>query len=235
MSYSELKSFHGFPFGPELDVIHEVMDMVTIPVIGRVRTGHKLEAMGLQAGLVNLIEEVEYVDAGATEDHIQKHPFKIPFIAEASNLKEALQRITEGASIIRTKFDSDEDAGTSKAIDYAKKIFDEIGKVADGDVITWSKFASESKVPIDLIRMIARLKKLPVPFFGAGNIFLPVDAALLMSMGCDGVIVTSRIFMNVNPEARLRAMKDAIENYDDPDVAVTLMEEMEGMGISYWK
>ncbi|PIA12882.1 hypothetical protein COEREDRAFT_50518 [Coemansia reversa NRRL 1564] len=236
MAYAELRQIHGGMYGPELDVILDVMDRVTIPVIGRVRTGHTSEAMALEAALVNLIEENEFILQAQTEEHISKHSFKIPFIGEAANLKEALQRIAEGVSLIRTSYTNDDETyDVSQTFSAVRKIFEEIDTVANANETLWINFATSNKVSIELVKMVARLKKLPVPFFAAGGISMPVDVAMLMSLGCDGVFISSRVFFTVNPEARLRAIRDAIEGFDDPSVAVTLMDEVEGFGKQYYE
>ncbi|KAJ2082857.1 hypothetical protein H4R24_001249 [Coemansia sp. RSA 988] len=216
--------------GPSIIAIHNIMDYVTLPVVGRIRVGHVIEAKAMEGAYVNFLEENERLVA-ITKDPIPKHKLKLPFIANAVDLKEALHRIKEGASIVRTKYPTNEDSvEIGDTYTTVRKIFTEIKELCDGDETFRNKYATTNTVPIDLVRMVVRLKKLPVPFFAAGCIILPIDAAQMRLLGCDGVIVGSRIFACPNPERRLHDIAAAVVHYNNPEILATVIHNTGGLG-----
>ncbi|PIA16103.1 putative pyridoxine biosynthesis [Coemansia reversa NRRL 1564] len=230
-TFTECKALGGVSM-VDLETVEDIMDSVVIPVIGRVRIGHVLEAMAMEAAQVNFIEENELM-LSIGDTHISKHPFKVPFIGEASNLCDALLRIKEGASMIRTKYTGDEDrADIVKTFNTVRKVFQEIEQVCESDESNLSQFAAQGMVHIDLVRMVARLGKLPVPFFAAGGIFMPIDIAMLMSLGCDGVVVSSRAFDVISPEKRMADIASALVDYKDSAKMATIIERTGGYGKS---
>ncbi|KAJ2308088.1 hypothetical protein IWW55_000635 [Coemansia sp. RSA 2706] len=242
----------------ELSAINSVMDRVLIPVIGRVRAGHIMEAKAMEAAKVCCIDEHELINPitttyipetnqyiafkdgpdGAygyahktTKMRIYKQPFKVPFICGAADLGEALKRIQEGASLVRTAYSVDDDThDISKTFEMVRKINDSIAEIVNGDDVRLYTLASTYDVSIELLRMVKAAKRLPVPFFAAGCIFMPIDVAMLMSMGCDGVIVSTRVFKAMCPETRLNDIMTAIKHYDDPVQLAGIIERAGGYG-----
>ncbi|KAJ2614659.1 hypothetical protein H4S08_001602 [Coemansia sp. RSA 1365] len=230
-TFNECKALGGISM-VDLETMENIMESVVIPVIGRVRIGHVLEAMAMEAAHVNFIEENELM-LSIGDTRISKHPFKVPFIGEASNLCEALQRIKEGASMIRTKYTGDEDrADIVKTFATVRKVFQEIELVCESDESKLLQYAAEGMVPIALVRMVAQMGKLPVPFFAAGGIFMPIDIAMLMSLGCDGVVVSSRAFDVISPEKRMADIASALVDYKDSAKMANIIQRTGGYGKS---
>ncbi|BBD74006.1 pyridoxal 5'-phosphate synthase lyase subunit PdxS [Sulfodiicoccus acidiphilus] len=215
-------------------VIEEVMNSVTIPIMAKVRIGHYMEAKVLEALGVDMIDESEVLTPADEEHHIDKWQFTVPFVNGARSLGEALRRIYEGASMIRTKGE----AGTgnvSEAVKHMKIISREIGELkalTDEEV---AKKAREFQVPYELAKLTATLGRLPVVNFAAGGIATPADAALMMWLGADGVFVGSGIFKSEDPEERAKAIVLATSNWEDPEVVLEaqkmISEKKSMMGI----
>ncbi len=209
---------------PEL--ILKIMDAVTIPVMAKVRIGHFVEAQILEAIGVDFIDESEVLTPADEEHHIDKHQFKVPFVAGARNLGEALRRIAEGAAMIRTKGE----AGTGdvvEAVRHARAVMDEIRRLktmADEELYAYAKNIG---APLELVREVKRLGRLPVVNFAAGGIATPADAALMMQLGMDGIFVGSGIFKSENPAKRAAAIVKAVTHYNDPAI---LAEVSKGLG-----
>ncbi len=209
---------------PEL--ILKIMDAVSIPVMAKVRIGHFVEAQILEAIGVDYIDESEVLTPADEEHHIDKHPFKVPFVCGARNLGEALRRIAEGAAMIRTKGE----AGTGdvvEAVRHARAVMGEIRRLqtmADEELYAYAK---EIQAPLDLVREVKRLGRLPVVNFAAGGIATPADAALMMQLGMDGIFVGSGIFKSENPAKRAAAIVKAVTHYNDPAI---LAEVSKGLG-----
>ncbi|KAJ1728699.1 hypothetical protein LPJ61_003897 [Coemansia biformis] len=214
----------------DLQTIKNVMDRVMIPVIARVRVGHEVEAQVMEESHVDFIDENELLmETGIP--HITKHPFRIPFMGEAANLWDALKRIKEGATIIRTKFAGNEDKADIKGtIAIVKAVMDQIKELRNQSEVELSSCALSSGVSVELVTMVARSGHLPVPFFAAGGIFMPMDVALLMRLGCNGVIISSRAFNTIGPESRMSDIAHALENYNDPAKLKGLAERTGGYG-----
>jgi len=213
--------------------VKEIMKAVTIPVMAKVRIGHLAEARILESLGVDYIDESEVLTP-ASENHIEKHGFKVPFVCGARNLGEALRRINEGAAMIRTKGEP----GTGniiEAVRHINLINEEISKLKKMSNRELQKEAEKMKVPYNLVEATQKLQRLPVVNFAAGGVATPADAALMMLLGCDGIFVGSGIFKSKNPEKMARAIVEATTHYDKPEiiakVSAGLGDVMEGLEI----
>ena len=209
---------------PEL--ILQIIEAVSIPVMAKARIGHFVEAQILQALGVDCIDESEVLTMADEENHIDKTKFEIPFVCGARNLGEALRRIAEGAAMIRTKGE----AGTGdvvEAVRHARSIFGEIRKLQSLSKDELYSAAKNLAAPLELVQEIAATGKLPVVNFAAGGLATPADAALLMQLGVDGVFVGSGIFKSGDPAKRAAAIVKATTYFNDPDV---LAEVSRGLG-----
>jgi pyridoxal 5'-phosphate synthase pdxS subunit len=199
------------------DMIEGIIEAVTIPVMAKARIGHFVEAQILQSLGVDYVDESEVLTPADYANHIDKWKFTVPFVCGATNLGEALRRITEGAAMIRSKGE----AGTgdvSNATTHMRAIGGEIrrlGSLSDDELFVAAK---ELQAPYDLVVEVARAGKLPVTMFTAGGIATPADAAMMMQLGAEGVFVGSGIFKSGDPAARAAAIVKATTFYDDPDV-----------------
>lgn len=207
----------------DLKVIESVMNAITIPVSAKCRIGHSEEARLLEEIGVDLIDESEVLTPVDEKAHIDKWGFKTPFVNGARNLSEALRRIYEGASMIRTKGEPGT-GNVAEAVKHMKLVNRDIamlrGHYLGGDYEAIWVYSKENGVPYELALLTARLGRLPVVNFAAGGIATPADAALMMWLGADGVFVGSGIFKSSDPEARARAIVLATSFYDDPEVVV---------------
>jgi len=206
--------------------IREIMDTVTIPVMAKVRIGHFVEAQMLEAMGVDMIDESEVLTPADEENHVDKLKFKIPFVCGARNLGEALRRISEGAAMIRTKGE----AGTGnivEAVRHMRLITGEIKKIGSMDEDELYREAKNLQAPIELVREVRKLGRLPVVNFAAGGIATPADAALMIQMGADGNFVGSGIFKSSNPVEVAKAIVEATLHYNDPE---KLVEISKGLG-----
>lgn len=208
------------------DLIDGIIEAVSIPVMAKARIGHFVEAQVLEALGVDYIDESEVLSPADYVNHIDKSGFKVPFVCGATNLGEALRRITEGASMIRSKGE----AGTgdvSEAMKHLRTIRGEIralGAKSDDELFVAAK---ELAAPYELVKQVAREGKLPVVLFVAGGVATPADAAMMMQLGADGVFVGSGIFKSGNPEARAKAIVEATTHFDD---AARIAEVSRGLG-----
>ncbi|MBU5294200.1 pyridoxal 5'-phosphate synthase lyase subunit PdxS [Anaerosalibacter bizertensis] len=216
-------------------LIEEILEAVSIPVMAKVRIGHFVESQILEAIGVDYIDESEVLTPADDNYHIDKKEFETPFVCGARNLGEALRRIGEGASMIRTKGE----AGTGnvvEAVRHMRTVMSQIRKLENMPKEELMTAAKEMGAPYDLVLYVAENGKLPVVNFAAGGIATPADAALMMQLGCDGVFVGSGIFKSSNPEKRAKAIVEAVRNYDDPkklvEVSKNLGEAMVGLEIS---
>jgi pyridoxal 5'-phosphate synthase pdxS subunit len=216
-------------------LILQIMDAVTIPVMAKCRIGHFVEAQVLEALGVDFLDESEVLTPADEEHHIDKHPFKIPFVCGCRNLGEALRRIGEGAAMIRTKGE----AGTGnvvEAVRHARSVMGEIRRLTTMAPEEMMTYAKEIGAPYELVRETAELGRLPVVNFAAGGIATPADAAMMMQLGMDGVFVGSGIFKSSDPPRRARAIVEAVTHYNDPEiiagVSKGLGEAMPGLEIA---
>ena len=199
------------------DMIREIQDAVTIPVMAKCRIGHFAEAQILQALEIDYIDESEVLTPADLEHHVDKWEFTVPFVCGATNLGEALRRIAEGAAMIRTKGE----AGTGdivNAVTHMRAVFGGIRRLGSLRPEELYAEAKELRAPLELVRWVAENGKLPVVTFTAGGIATPADAALCMQLGADGVFVGSGIFKSGDPGKRARAIVEATTHYMDADV-----------------
>jgi len=204
-------------------VIEEVMNSITIPVSAKCRIGHTWEARVLEELGVDLIDESEVLTPVDEKAHINKWMFKTPFVNGARSLPEALRRIYEGASMIRTKGEPGT-GNVAEAVRHMKIVNRDIyvlnGYYRNGDYEAIWVYSKENKVPYELALLTAKLGRLPVVNFAAGGIATPADAALMMWLGADGVFVGSGIFKSSDPETRARAIVLATTYWDDPETVL---------------
>jgi len=214
------------------EMITQIQQSVSIPVMAKCRIGHFAEAQVLQALKVDFIDESEVLSPADEQFHVDKHQFSIPFVCGATNLGEALRRINEGAALIRSKGE----AGTGniiEAVRHLRSIRSQIAFLANGTSNDFELFANQERVPVDLVEMIAKNGELPVPLFCAGGIATPSDASLVMQMGAQAVFVGSGIFKSGDPARRAAAVVEATTHFDDPEiilkVSTNLGEPMVGI------
>ena len=223
---SDIRKEGGVSRMSDPKMIKEIQEAVSIPVMAKVRIGHIVEAQILQALKVDYIDESEVLTPADDMFHINKREFSVPFVCGARNLGEALRRIGEGASMIRTKGE----AGTGnvvEAVRHMRTVMSEIRRLSNMPEEELMTFAKENGAPYDLVVWTARNGKLPVVNFAAGGIATPADAALMMQLGSEGVFVGSGIFKSSDPETMARAIVKATSYYNDPDI---LAEVSEGLG-----
>jgi pyridoxal 5'-phosphate synthase pdxS subunit len=197
-------------------MIEGIQAAVTIPVMAKARIGHFVEAQVLEALEVDYVDESEVLTPADEANHIDKWAFKVPFVCGATNLGEALRRISEGAAMIRSKGE----AGTGdivEAVRHMRKIRSEVKRLTTLDDAELGTAAKELQAPIDLVRQVARAGALPVVLFCAGGIATPADAALMMQLGAEGVFVGSGIFKSDDPAPRAAAIVEATTHFQDPE------------------
>ncbi len=216
-------------------LIEEIQASVTIPVMAKARIGHFAEAQVLEALEVDFIDESEVLTPADEAFHIDKWPFKVPFVCGATNLGEALRRIGEGAVMIRSKGE----AGTGdviEAVRHLRSILREMKSVATAPIEEIANYAKVLGAPVELVQEVRELGKLPVPLFCAGGIATPADASLVMQLGAEAVFVGSGIFKSGDPATRARAIVEATAHFDDPaliaKVSKNLGEPMVGISAS---
>lgn len=206
-------------------LIKEIIQAVTIPVMAKVRIGHFVEAQILQALGVDFIDESEVLTPADDQYHIEKASFKVPFVCGARNLGEALRRIGEGASMIRTKGE----AGTGniiEAVRHARTVLGKIRAIQAQPADELMTVARDLGAPYHLVQLVHAHGKLPVVNFAAGGVATPADAALMMHLGLDGVFVGSGIFKSDAPERRAHAIVQAVTHYQNPDILAQISEDL---------
>ncbi len=215
--------------------IREIMATVTIPVMAKVRIGHFVEAQVLEAMGVDFIDESEVLTPADEAYHVDKHRFKVPFVCGARDLGEALRRIGEGAALIRTKGE----AGSGNIVEAVRHLRQIVTDIKRLTILGEEELMAEAKrlgAPYELVRMVARDGRLPVPNFAAGGIATPSDAALCMQLGAESVFVGSGIFKSDDPAVRARAIVKATTHYNDPKAILEASEElgeaMRGLDVS---
>jgi pyridoxal 5'-phosphate synthase pdxS subunit len=197
------------------DMIEGIIGAVSIPVMAKARIGHFVEAQVLQSLGVDYVDESEVLTPADEAHHIDKWAFTVPFVCGATNLGEALRRISEGAAMIRSKGE----AGTGdvvEAVFHLRSILGDIRKLTVADDAELYGWAKELRAPVDLVREVAQAGELPVPLFCAGGLATPADAALVMQRGAEAVFVGSGIFKSDDPERRARAIVEATAHFRDP-------------------
>jgi pyridoxal 5'-phosphate synthase pdxS subunit len=206
-------------------IIREIMNTVSIPVMAKARIGHFAEAQVLQALEVDFIDESEVLTPADEEHHIWKHGYKVPFVCGARNLGEALRRIAEGASMIRTKGE----AGSGNIVEAVRHMRAIVGQMRKLKTMGEEELVHEAKelgAPFELVHWVAKHGKLPVPNFSAGGIATPADAALVVQLGAEAVFVGSGIFKSDDPAKRARAIVRATTHANDPKAVLEASEEL---------
>jgi pyridoxal 5'-phosphate synthase pdxS subunit len=205
--------------------IREIMKSVSIPVMAKVRIGHFAEAQILQALGVDYIDESEVLTPADEHHHINKFDFAVPFVCGARNLGEALRRIGEGAAMIRTKGE----AGSGNVVEAVRHMRAVQGAMRRLTILGDEELMAEAKelgAPFELVKMVAKTGKLPVPNFAAGGIATPADASLMMQLGAESVFVGSGIFKSGDPARRAKAIVEATTHYQDPEVLARVSENL---------
>ena len=214
---SDIRKAGGVARMADPEIVTEIIDAVSIPVMGKTRIGHFVEAQVLQSLGVDMIDESEVLTPADEEYHIDKKAFTVPFVCGARNLGEACRRIDEGAAMIRTKGE----AGTGnvvEAVRHMRAIMGEIRELRNMDDQELAARARVIEAPFAIVKDCAERGRLPVVNFSAGGIATPSDAALMMQLGCDGVFVGSGIFKSEYPEIMAKAIVEAVNNFENADV-----------------
>ena len=214
---ADIRASGGVARMTDPQIIMDIMDSVSIPVMAKARIGHFGEAQILEAIGIDYIDESEVLTPADEKYHINKWKFKAPFVCGATNLGEALRRIGEGAAMIRTKGE----AGTGdvvEAVRHMRNIKDEIARIASVPPEELMTIAKEMGAPYDLVEYVHKEGKLPVVNFSAGGISTPADAAMIMQLGAEGTFVGSGIFKSENPAKMAAAVVEATTNFNDPEL-----------------
>ena len=232
---ADIRADGGIARMSSAQVIKEIQETVSIPVMAKCRIGHFAEAQILQSLEVDFVDESEVLTPADEFNHIDKHAFKVPFVCGCRDLGEALRRIGEGAAMIRTKGE----AGSGNIVEAVRHMRQVQKDIRSLTVLSEDELMSRSKelgAPYTLVKQVAKLGKLPVPNFAAGGVATPADASLMMQLGAESVFVGSGIFKSEDPEARAKAIVQSVTNYDDPaklaEVSQGLQTAMEGLDIA---
>jgi pyridoxal 5'-phosphate synthase pdxS subunit len=223
---AQIRSEGGVARASDPAMIKQIQKAVSIPVMAKCRIGHFMEARILEALAVDFVDESEVLTPADHELHIDKGEFKVPFVCGCRDLGEALRRIAEGASLLRTKGE----AGTgdvAEAVKHLRKLRTQIRQLASMDRDELVHAAKQLGAPLELVRSVAESGKLPVPNFAAGGIATPADAALCMALGAESVFVGSGIFLSADAPRRAKAIVTAVTRWQDP---ATLAEVSTGLG-----
>ena len=222
---ADIRAVGGVSRMSDPKMIKEIQDAVSIPVMAKVRIGHFVEAQILQVIEIDYIDESEVLTPADDLIHVDKTKFDVPFVCGAKDLGEALRRISEGASMIRTKGEP----GTGdivQAVHHLRLMNQEIRRIQNLREDELYITAKDLQVPIDLVRYVHEHGKLPVVNFAAGGVATPADAALMMQLGAEGVFVGSGIFKSGDPKKRAEAIVKAVTNYNHPDILAQVSEDL---------
>ena len=222
---ADIRAVGGVSRMSDPKMIKEIQDAVSIPVMAKVRIGHFVEAQILQAIEIDYIDESEVLTPADDLIHVDKTKFDVPFVCGAKDLGEALRRISEGASMIRTKGEP----GTGdivQAVHHLRLMNQEIRRIQNLREDELYITAKDLQVPIDLVRYVHEHGKLPVVNFAAGGVATPADAALMLQLGAEGVFVGSGIFKSGDPKKRAEAIVKAVTNYNRPDILAQVSEDL---------
>lgn len=222
---ADIRAAGGVARMSDLKLIKEIQNAVSIPVMAKVRIGHFVEAQILEALEIDYIDESEVLSPADDVYHIDKTKFNVPFVCGAKDLGEALRRINEGASMIRTKGEP----GTGdvvQAVRHMRKMNQQIAQIAAMEENELFNSAKELQVPYDLVVYVHEHKRLPVVNFAAGGVATPADAALMMQLGAEGVFVGSGIFKSGDPAKRAQAIVKAVTNFNDAKMLAELSEDL---------
>jgi pyridoxal 5'-phosphate synthase pdxS subunit len=231
---ADIRAAGGVARMSDPSVIQAIQETVDIPVMAKCRIGHFVEAQILQSLKIDYIDESEVLTPADEANHVDKHQFTVPFVCGATDLGEALRRITEGAAMIRTKGE----AGTGNVVEAVRHMRTIRGEIARLSAMREDELyaaAKELRAPYELVAQVAREGRLPVVNFSAGGVATPADAALMMQLGADGVFVGSGIYKSADPAPRARAIVESVTHFQDPDVlarvSTGLGEAMVGIGM----
>ncbi len=224
---SDIRKDGGVARMASIDIIEKIMECVDIPVMAKIRIGHFAEAQILQALGVDFIDESEVLTPADERFHVDKFAFKVPFVCGCRNLGEALRRIGEGAAMIRTKGEAGS-GNIVEAVRHMRSVQDgirELTRLGDEEMMTKAK---DLGAPVEIVRMVAREGKLPVPNFAAGGVATPADASLMMQLGAESVFVGSGIFKSEDPANRAKAIVQAVTHYDKPEMLLEIHRGLKG-------
>jgi len=224
---SDIRRDGGVARMSDPELVEGIVAAVTIPVMAKARIGHFVEAQILQALGVDYIDESEVLTPADEAHHIDKWAFTVPFVCGATNLGEALRRISEGAAMIRSKGE----AGTGnivEAVRHLRSILGDIRKITQADSAEIYDWAKQLRAPVGLVQEVAETGKLPVPLFCAGGIATPADAALVMQLGAQATFVGSGIFKSDDPARRAKAIVEATAHYESPDILAKVSRGLGG-------
>ncbi|HCE77313.1 MAG TPA: pyridoxal 5'-phosphate synthase lyase subunit PdxS [Dehalococcoidia bacterium] len=225
---SDIRAAGGVARMSDPQMIAEIIEAVTIPVMAKARIGHFVEAQVLEALGTDYIDESEVLTPADENNHINKHDFAVPFVCGARDLGEALRRIGEGAAMIRTKGEAGS-GNIVEAVRHARKVLGQISHIKGMEADELMATARDLKAPYELVKEIHETGSLPVVNFAAGGISTPSDAALMMQIGVDGVFVGSGIFKSENPQIMADAIVKATTHYKDPEMLASVSK---GLGAS---
>ena len=224
---SDIRRDGGVARMSDPEMIEGIKAVVTIPVMAKARIGHFVEAQILEALGVDFVDESEVLTPADEAHHIDKWKFTVPFVCGATNLGEALRRISEGAAMIRSKGE----AGTGnvvEAVRHLRSILGDIRKITQADSAELYEWAKRLQAPVDLVQELAETGSLPVPLFCAGGLATPADAALAMQLGAESVFVGSGIFKSDNPAVRAKAIVEATTHFADPHILAKVSRGLGG-------
>ena len=222
---ADIRAHGGVARMSDPELIIQIMDAVSIPVMAKCRIGHFVEAQILESLGVDFIDESEVLTPADEAYHINKHVFKVPFVCGCRNLGEALRRLGEGAAMLRTKGEP----GTGdvvEAVRHARSVLGEIKRLQNMSEEELMTYAKDIGAPYELVKAVRQLGHLPVVNFAAGGIATPADAALMMQLGVDGIFVGSGIFKSGDPAKRAAAIVKAAANYDNPRVLAEISRNL---------
>ena len=224
---ADIRADGGIARMSDPEMVEGIKSVVTIPVMAKARIGHFVEAQILEALGVDYVDESEVLTPADEKHHIDKWSFTVPFVCGATNLGEALRRISEGACMIRSKGE----AGTGnviQAVRHLRTILGDIKKIGQADSEELYDWAKQLQAPVQLVEEEAETGQLPVPMFCAGGIATPADAALVMQLGAEAVFVGSGIFKSENPEPRAKAIVEATTNFNSPEILAKVSRGLGG-------
>ena len=224
---ADIRADGGIARMSDPEMVEGIKSVVTIPVMAKARIGHFVEAQILEALGVDYVDESEVLTPADEKHHIDKWSFTVPFVCGATNLGEALRRISEGACMIRSKGE----AGTGnviQAVRHLRTILGDIKKIGQADSEELYDWAKQLQAPVQLVEEVAETGYLPVPMFCAGGIATPADAALVMQLGAEAVFVGSGIFKSENPEPRAKAIVEATTNFNSPEILAKVSRGLGG-------
>jgi pyridoxal 5'-phosphate synthase pdxS subunit len=232
---ADIRAHGGVARMSDPELIQQIMDAVTIPVMAKVRIGHFVEAQILEAMGVDYIDESEVLTPADESHHVNKHEFTIPFVCGCRDLGEALRRIGEGAAMIRTKGEAGS-GDVVEAVRHARAVLGDIRGLTNLPDEELMSYAKKIGAPYSLVKETKELGGLPVVNFAAGGIATPADAAMMMQLGMDGVFVGSGIFKSGDPAKRAKAIVESVTHYNDPnilaEISKNLGEAMVGIGVT---